>query len=428
MDVVGPVCVALGGAGMSGYYDREDTRSQRSREATLFRNLRTLIAVAKPRAAALRRRLRDFGLAGIENREALEKLPVLRRAEMEKLRADDPPYGGFVATRAGLLKRVCADAPQGQARDWWGCARPLAAAGAKPGDTILNCHSYHLAMSGFMVEDGAAEIGCAIIPAGNARVERKLREIHLLRPSIYCGDAEQLKQILDQARLANCDVSSLRSALVFDRNLTPRLRAEIESSGVRVHKAYVTSDHGVVAYEVDLPDGRRNEGMIVNEGVILEIVRPGTNERLADGEIGEVVVTRVNPDYPLLRYSTGDLSRIIPGPSPCGRTAPRIAGWLGRVEEIVRIGDRDITPACVLELLTRQERQLRLQVRVEARDGEDCILVVVESPDADAGLAAKIAGDMREIVDVWVEVEFVVAGTLADNSPLVVDMRGRRGG
>lgn len=412
---------------MAGFYDREDTRSPKSREAALFRNLRTMIAVAKPRAAALRQRLRAFGLTCVDSRDALDKISVLRRAEMEQLRAEDPPFGGFVATRAGLLKRVCADAPQGQARDWWGCARPLAAAGATRGDTILNCHSYHLAMSSFMVEDGAAEIGCAIIPAGNARIERKLREIHLLRPAIYCGDAEHLKQILDHARLANCDVSSLRGALVFDRHLPTRLRAEIDSSGVRMHKAYVTADHGVIAYEVDMPNGVRSGGMIVNEGLILEIVRPGTNDRLPDGEIGEVVVTRVNPDYPLLRYSTGDLSRILPGPSPCGRTSQRIAGWLGRVDEIARVGDREISPAVMVDFLARNGDVRRAQLRIDMWDGHNVIVARLEAP-AGGIEPAMVASELGAAIGCNVEVEIVEAGVLNDTSPLVLDARRHGGG
>ena len=408
---------------MSGFFDRNDTRSAKSREASLFKNLKTIVAVATPRAAGLRAILRGAELATVERREDLARLPVLRKRDIERMRADDPPFGGLVAMRPGMLRRMTIDGPQGQVRDWWNCARALSAAGFTRDDIILNCFSYHLSASGHVVDEGAAELGCAVIPAGTARVEKKLEAIHALKPTAYCGEPEHLLQLLDHAANANCDVSSLKKAFFFGAYLSRHARAEIERRGIGARQAYVTSRHGVIAFETSLDDGRLNEGMIVNEGLIVEIVRPGTNTPAPDGEIGEVVVTRVNQDYPLLRVSTGDLSRVIPGASPCGRTGARIAGWLGRVGEETRIANRVLTPQHVLDLADRHACVRRMQIVVRREGQGDSVLLRAEGPDGDPQLPANLKRNLFDITGIEGDIEVVGAGVLDTKARLIADER-----
>jgi phenylacetate-CoA ligase len=329
----------------------------------------------------------------------------------------------MLATRVGALRRVLVGSPQGQSRDWWNSGRALAAAGFEKGDVILNCFSYHLAPDGHIIEGGAFAIGCAVIPAGTARIERKLEAIHDLTPNAFCGEPDHLIQLLDHARDMNRDVSSLRKALVFGQRLTPHVRADIEARGIRIHQAFVTSSLGVIAYETDRADGSLNDGMIVSEGLILEIVKPGTSQAAPDGEVGEVVVTRVNPDYPLLRMSTGDLSRIIPGPSPCGRTSPRIAGWLGRVDEITRVGNREVTPVQVLDVGERHSCARYLQLIVSQSDGRERLTLRAEAPRADMDLPGKLKQSLRDVAGLDGEIEIVAPGALTDRSRLIVDER-----
>ncbi len=408
---------------MPGFFDRNDTRSAKSRDALLFRNLKTIIAVAKPRAAGLRRLLRESGVDTIAHRDDLLRLPILRRREIDRLRADEPPFGGFVATRLGAMRRLTPDSPQGHARDWWNCARAMAAAGFEKNDIVLNCFSYHLSTDGHIVDEGAAALGCAVIPAGGGRnVECKVEAVHALRPNAYCGDPHYLLRILDAARDMNRDVSSIRKALVFGPRVSTLVRAEVEARGVRLRQAYVTAEHGVIAYESDLADGGRNDGMIVSENVFLEIVRPGSSELAPEGEIGEVVVTRVNADYPLLRRSTGHLSRILPGASPCGRTAPRIAGWLGRADEIARIGDKTIMPAHVLDLLVAHPSVRRLQLVLGAA-AAGSVTLRAECANGDPRLIAELSRSLSTLAGEEGRIEIVAVGALTDQSKIIVDER-----
>ena len=339
------------------------------------------------------------------------------------MRADDPPFGGLFAVRPGMLRRMMIYGPQGQTRDWWSCARALSAAGFTRDDIILNCFSYHFSASGHIVDEGAAELGCAVIPAGTARFDKKIEAIHALKPPAYCGEPEHLLQLLDHASRANCDVSSLNKAFFFGADLSRHARAEIEGRGIRPRQAYVTSRHGVIAYETSLPDGKLNEGMIVNEGLIVEIVRPGTSMLAPDGEIGEVVVTRVNPDYPLLRVSTGDLSRVIPGASPCGRTGLRIAGWLGRVGEETRVANRVITPQHVLDLGDRHACVRRMQVVVRREGQADTVLLRAEGQDGDPQLPGNLKRNLLDITGIEGDIEVVPAGVLDAKARLIADER-----
>lgn len=321
---------------MPHYFDRQETRAPQSREAALLRDLRAIVAMAKPRAPALRRRIKGIDIAGIKTRVDLARIPVLREADLRLCQAEEPPFGGLVATRISALKRIIVSRestfePEGHAKDWWGAARALCAAGFDRSEIVLNCFSYHLAADGFIIDSGANALGCAVIPAGTAEFEQQLETIRIVKPTAYCGRPDFLMSLVEHARQCRADIGSIKRALVAGMQLSSGLRRDLESHGICVRQACSLPHLGIIAYETEGPDGKRNDGMVVNEGLILEIVAPGTNDPVRCGEIGEIVVTRLNPDYPLLRFGTGELSAILPGTSPCGRTNLRLRGWLGPV-------------------------------------------------------------------------------------------------
>ena len=323
---------------MSDYLDRNETRSPPSREATLMRDLRGILSVARPRTPGLRQQLRGIDLNAIRKRVDLAAIPVVRKSDLEKMQAETPPFAGLASTRPGGLRRILISPgsifqPEGHAKDWWSAARALNAAGFRKGDIVLNAMSYHLTPGGHMMESGAHALGCAVVPGGTASADSQVDIAARLGVTAYTGTADFLKTLLEEAARRDRDLGTLRCALVSDAALAKRLRADIEERGIRVQHCYATADLGVIAYETRTENGVLVPGMIVNENVLLEIVRPGTGEPLPPGEVGEVVVTRLNADYPLLRFATGDLSALIVEPSPCGRTNMRIRGVLGHVDQ-----------------------------------------------------------------------------------------------
>ncbi len=321
---------------MSEHFDRYENRPPKSRELSLFRELKGIFSVAKSRAPALRRQMIGIDIKEIRKRADLGRIPVLRRGDLKELQQEQPPFGGFAATRIGALKRLHVSTnhmfqPEGQARDWWGAARALFASGARKGDVVLNCLSYHLRPDGHMIESGAHALGCAVISAGDGAIPETLEVIHQLQPRIFCGRADYLDQLLYAAKKSNKNISCLERALLVGEAIDSERRSNFARLGIIVRQAYVLPEVGVIAYETEGPSGAVTHGMVVNEGIILEIVKPGENEPAAVGEIGEVVITRLNADYPLLRFGTGDLSVLLAGPSECGRTNHRIKGVLGKV-------------------------------------------------------------------------------------------------
>ena len=312
-----------------GHYDSLETRDPDDRERDVFGRLPDFIALALS-APGWARHLAGIDPNAVTSRAELAKLPVLRKSEFAARQEQDPPCGGFNVTVPGRLRRLLMSPgpifePEGDGRDFWGAARALFAAGFRPGEVVHNCFSYHLTPGGFIMEAGAHALGCAVIPAGTGNTEQQLEAIAHFKPGGYVGTPDFLKILLDAAAKAGQDASSLRHALVSGAALPASLRAELTARGVAVLQCYATADVGVIAYE-----SAAREGMIVNETVLVEIVRPGTGDPVAAGEVGEVVATAFNPDYPMIRLATGDLSAEMPGPSPCGRTNMRIAGWIGR--------------------------------------------------------------------------------------------------
>jgi phenylacetate-CoA ligase len=408
---------------MSKFFDRLETRSPASREAALFRALRGVLSVARPRAPALRAQLRGIEIAKIRCRNDLAQIPVIRKSGLKAMQAQAAPFGGLAATRTSALKRLLVSPgpifePEGYAEDWWGAARALFAAGLRKGDILINCFSYHLTPGGHIMESGAHALGCAVIPAGVGNAEQQVEAIHFLRPRAYCGTADFLKILLDRGGDLKRDISSLRTAMVSGAALPAGLRAELVGRSVNVFQAYATADLGVVAYESEA-----FEGLIVNEGVLLEIVRPGTNIPVGEGEMGEIVVTRLNHDYPLLRFGTGDLSALMKGPSPCGRTNLRIRGFMGRTDQTTKIKGMFVHPAHLAEIGKRHPELIKLRLVVTRSLEQDVMILKAEGRANGKQLCEAVEMTLQSVTKLKGKVEILPPGALPDDGKIIADER-----
>ena len=409
------------------YFDRYETRTPRSRDLALFRDLRGILSVAKPRAPALRAQLKGVALADLRSRGDLAKIPLIRKSELPRLQEEQPPFGGLVATRAGALARLLMSPgpmfePEGLARDWWGAARAMTAAEFERGDIVLNCFSYHLTPGGHVMDCGAKALGCAVIPAGTAPVEQQLQAIAHYQPVNYCGTPDFLMTLLERADAARVDISSLKRALVSGAALPQSLRDKIEARGVMVRQAYASADLGVIAFETHAR-GARAEGMVVNESVIVEIVRPGSDEPAPFGEVGEMVVTRLNADYPLLRFATGDLSKFLAEPPPCGRTNTRINGWMGRADQSAKVKGLFVHPTQIAEVGRRHPMLGRLRLVISRADEQDMMVLQAETATREAALANAIAADLQAVTKLKGAVELVAPGALPNDGKTIADER-----
>jgi phenylacetate-CoA ligase len=316
-----------------GFYDALETRAPQEREAALMAALPKHIAHAKRNAPGWARILKDVDAASTTTRAALARLPVTRKSDLGELQKAVPPLGGLNATPVEKLAKLFLSPgpvydPEGQGKDWWRTGRSLYAAGFRPGDLVLNGFSYHFTPAASMVEHGALAVGCTVVPGGTGQTEMQAAAIRDLRITGFGGTPSFLKLIVEKADEMRADISSMKKAIVGAEYLPPALRAAMAARGIRVLQLYATADIGLLAYESALPDGSLTEGMILDEALILEIVRPGTGDPLAAGEVGEVVVTSLNPDYPLIRFGTGDLSAVLAGTSPSAApTRASRAGW-----------------------------------------------------------------------------------------------------
>ena len=362
-------------SGMKPYYDALETRDPEQRERDFFARLPDFLAraLSAPGWAA---QLPGIDPHAVNSRAALARLAVLRKSELAARQRESPPFGGFNLTAPGQTRRLLMSPgpmfePEGAAQDYWGAARALFAAGFRPGDVVHNCFAYHLTPGGFIMESGAHALGCAVIPAGTGNTEQQLDAIAHFKPNGYVGTPDFLKILLDAAGKAGKDASSLRRGLASGAALPASLRRELAARGIELCQCYATAELGVIAYESEA-----REGMIINETGLVEIVRPGTGDPVAEGEVGEVVVTSLNPDYPMIQLATGDLSSVMPGRSPCGRTNMRIAGWMGRADQTTKIKGMFVHPAQVAEIGKRHPGLGRLRLAV-ARAGEQDIDDVV---------------------------------------------------
>jgi phenylacetate-CoA ligase len=408
---------------MTGHFDALETRDARERERILFERLPGQLSHARDRSFFYQRLLANVDPSKVASREELAKLPVTRKSGLTELQAARKPFGGLNATAPSGLARIFVSPgpiyePEGRRADFWHAARALFAAGFRPGDLALNCFSYHLTPAGSMFETGLHHLDCAVIPGGVGQTELQARAIADLEPSGYVGTPSFLKLILEKADELGHSSASIRRALVSGEAFLAPVREFLKARGIEGFQAYGTADLGVVAYETEA-----REGLVLNEEMILEIVRPGTGDPVPAGEVGEVVITNFNADYPLLRFATGDLSAVLAGASPCGRTNVRIKGWMGRADQSTKVRGMFVHPHQVAEVL-RRHGLARGRLVVENVGGEDRMTLRVERAGAgDADLASVIEGTLRELVKVRGEVSFVSPGSLPNDGKVIEDTR-----
>jgi len=406
---------------MPQHFDTRETRDPRQRELDLMGHLPGLVANAL-KAAGWRQHLGAVDPAEITTRAALAQLPVLRKSGLPALQKAAPPFGALVADPVERFGRLFTSPgpiyePEGRHEDAWRAARGLYAAGLRAGDVLLNTFSYHLTPGGFILDGGARGVGCAVIPAGPGNVEQQLELIEHLRPTAYSGTPDFLKILLDAAAGSGRAASSLRRAVVSGAAFPPSLQAEIRDRGIDAYQLYATADLGVIAYETSA-----RAGMVVNEDVLVEIVRPGTGDPVPEGEVGEVVVTSFDPHHPWIRLALGDLSAILPGVSPCGRTNARIRGWMGRADQTTKVKGMFVRPEQVAEVGRRHPELGRLRL-VVARSGEvDLMTLKVESAPA-PGLVDRIVESLRAVTKLGGAVELVAPGSLPNDGKVIDDTR-----
>ena len=413
---------------LSPFYDALETRLADEREAALMAALPKHLAHAKANASGWARILKGVDAPAVASRAALAKLPVTRKSDLAELQKAAPPLGGLNATPLEKLAKLFVSPgpvydPEGQGSDWWRTARSLYAAGFRAGDLVLNGFSHHFTPAASMVEHGARAIGCTVIPGGIGQTEMQAATIRDLRASAFGGTPSFLKLIVEKADELKVDVSSLQKAIVGAEYLPPALRQAMGARGIRVMQLYATADLGLLAYESAMPDGTVNEGMILDEAMILEIVRPGSGDPVPAGEVGEVVVTSLNPDYPLIRFGTGDLSAVLPGASPCGRTNTRIKGWMGRADQTTKVRAMFVTPKQVQEVLRRHPEVLKARLVVSGETGNDQMTLRCEARERPAGLAEAIVASIRDVTKLRGEVELVAPGNLPNDGKVIDDTR-----
>src|SRR6476659_9208980 len=371
---------------MPEYYDALETRDAAVREREQFARLSAIIARAMS-APGWSRHLAGVDPKSVTSRAALAKLPVLHKSDISALQKQSPPVGGLNVTAPGKVRRLLMSPgpifePEGEGEDWYGAARAVYAAGFRAGGIVHNAFAYHLTPGGFILKSGARALGCSVIPGGVGNTEQQLDAIAHYRPSGYFGTPDFLKILLDASEKAGKDASSFKRGLVSGAALPASLRKELAERGVAVKQCYAVAEAGVISYESDA-----QQGMIVNETMILEIVRPGTGDPVAEGEVGEVVVTSFNPDYPMIRLATGDLSAVLAGVSPCGRTNTRIKGWMGRADQTAKVKGMFVHPAQVAEIARRHPELGRVRLVVTREAEQDAMTLHAETPAAGAGLA-----------------------------------------
>ena len=407
---------------MTEHYDALETRQPAEREAALFARLPDVLrqAMAAPAYAA---HLAGFDPASIASRAALARLPLLRKSELPALHRAAPPFGGFVAAHPGSFARLFTSPgpifePEATHADPWRGARALFAAGFRPGDVVLNTFSYHLTPGGFIFDASARALGCAVIPAGPGNTEAQFELIEAYRPNGYSGTPDFLKILLDSAASAGRDVSSIKRALVSGAAFPKSLQQEIAARGIEAYQAFGTADLGLIAFETPARDG-----MVVNEDLILEIVQPGTGDPVPEGDVGEIVVTSLDPHHPWIRLALGDLSAVLPGESSCGRSNMRIKGWMGRADQTTKVKGMFVRPEQVAEIARRHPEIARLRL-VVTREGEsDAMTLHAECASPSEVLRGDIASTLRAVAKLGGDVELVAPGSLPNDGKVIADER-----
>ena len=417
---------------MNSYFDALETRPAEQREQALMAALSAQIAHAQSQAPAFARSLAGVDAAQINSRAALARLPVIRKHELlEQQRAAQAPdvFGGFSALGWGRAPaerralRVFASPgpiyePEGDGRDYWRMARALFAAGLREGDLVHNSFSYHFTPAGAMMEGGAFALGCTVFPAGTGQTEQQVQAMAALEPAAYIGTPSFLKIILDKADELGLALPSLRKASVGGEAFPTSLRDWLLARGVVAHQSYGTADLGLIAYETAARDG-----LVIDEGVIVEIVRPGTGDPVPEGEVGEVVVTTLNRGFPLIRFGTGDLSAVLPGPCPTGRTNTRIKGWMGRADQTAKVRGMFVHPAQVAEIVRRHAEVGKARLVVSGEMANDRMVLRVEVAGQPEGLAARVTESVREVTKLRADIELCSPGSLPNDGKVIEDAR-----
>jgi phenylacetate-CoA ligase len=403
------------------FFDSYETGSPAEREKSLFSRLPDIIDTAKS-ASGWAKHLDGIDPKFVTSREALAELPLLRKSDLPRLQAETPPFGGFNVTPPGKAKRLLMSPgpifePEGHEKDFAGVARAMFAAGFREGHIVLNCFSYHLTPGAWMFESAAEALGCAVIPGGVGNTEQQVEAIARLRPNGYTGTPDFLKVLLDSAQASGKDASSIKRGLVSGAALPATLRQELSSRGVEVLQCYAIAETGVIAYETPA-----REGLVVNENIIVEIVRPGTGDPVPDGDVGEVVVTSFNPAYPMIRLATGDLSAVLPGRSPCGRTNTRIKGWMGRADQTTKVKGMFVRPEQIAEIAKRHPELSRVRLVVTREGEQDAMTLHAESAGGE-GLADAVAATLQSVTKLKGAVKLVAPGSLPNDGKVIADER-----
>jgi phenylacetate-CoA ligase len=408
------------------FYDSLEVRTTVDRDGAALSALPGLLRHAIEHAPGMAEQLAAIDPDRIASFEALAAVPVLRKSDLIERQRIAPPFAGLNATPLAQIAKVFASPgpifePEGTRTDCWRFARAMYAAGFRAGDLVHNTFAYHLTPGGSMMENGARALGCPVIPAGTGQTDLQLQVIDRLRPSAFAGTPSFLRTLLERGRSERLRIDCFRHALVSGEALPQALADELRTGfGIDAYQCYATSDIGLIAYETSA-----REGLVIDEGVLVEVVRPGTGEPVPVGEVGEVVVTTFNPDYPLIRFATGDLSAIMPGRSPCGRTNRRLRGWLGRADQSTKVKGMFVHPSQVAAVAKRHGEIGRTRLVVERHGNRDEMTLLCEADGPGDGLAAAIEQSLQAVTGLRGRVTLVGAGELANDGKVIDDRRER---
>lgn len=407
---------------MSEHYDDLETRSPASREADLFTRLGPVLEAAL-KTPGYGAHLKGLDPAAITDRRALARLPVLRKAEMPALQKAAPPFGGFVDAPLGSFGRLFTSPgpifePEGTGIDPWGAARGLYAAGFRRGDVVINTFSYHLTPGGFIMDSAARALGCAVIPAGPGNTEQQMEVIAAYRPQCYAGTPDFLKILIEAAESRGVDISCIRRAVVSGAAFPPSLQEWVKARGIDAYQLYATADLGVIAYETSARDG-----MVLNENLIVEIVRPGTGDPVAEGEVGEIVVTNLDPHHPQIRLAVGDLTAVLPGISASGQTNTRIKGWMGRADQTAKVKGMFVRPEQVAEIAKRHAEIAKLRLVVGRANEVDTMTLKAEIYAEPAGFVDAVSSTLQQVTKLKGAVEILPLGALPNDGKVIADER-----
>lgn len=408
---------------MTDFYDALETRDEAQRAADLRTALPRQIARAKALGGYYGQALADVDPANVIDTRQLAALPVLRKSELVDRQTAEPPFGGLCGVDQAELARVFQSPgpiyePQARTADFWRFARAMHAAGFRPGGLIHNTFAYHFTPAGFMFDSAGAALGCPVFPAGTGQTELQVKAIDQLRPAYYTGTPSFFNALAEKAGEIGADVSSIDQALVTAEPCPPSLVREFAGRGVDIYQCYGTADLGLIAYET-----KARDGLVVDEGVIVELVKPGTGDPVQPGEIGEVVVTTLNPEYPLIRFATGDLSAALPGPCPTGRTNLRIRGWMGRADQTAKLRGMFVHPPQIAEVVSRHPQIGRARLVIDQENHQDIATLRCEAERAEEGLADAVGETFRAVCRVRAEVSFCEPGSLPEDGKVIEDQR-----